>query len=634
MLEGKYQIIQPLAEGGMGVVYKAEHVLMKKIVAIKRLHKNLMNLEQVVQRFEREAQAAAKIDHPNVCAVTDCGRDELGAFFIVMELLEGESLQDIMDKQGRLPLGRIFKIAIQICDGLEKAHSMGVVHRDLKPENIMLVRRDEKEDVVKIMDFGIAKMVADDSPTTSLTQAGMIFGTPHFLSPEQAAGDTIDHRSDLYSLGVIMFNMATGKYVFDDSTVGALLRKHISATPPLLAEAAPDRVFPDGLQPVLSRLLAKNPEDRYATAGQLRDHLIVIYEATRAVQQSILDEESSVQVDIVDDESSISRPIDLPLPPQEPTGSSRPLEQIQVQLTPAPDSVYEHPSMPPPAGAESRFGRRWREDAGFRALILILSIITASALLVTILFFTKIFGKTSEEYEEASPDQIQAALEQKRALFNEIPEITNALSLAVDKKDQESLDALLPLEDDPRFKDNPHYYYHLANALIRTGKVGDGVDAVEACLALEPDYAYDPMTLEVLVAGLRSEATRKKAAALLIDNVTVTMKDTLDKLAREDKDDTVRRTALSALNRKGLLERLEPWRRDAIDLANPDASCPFKKEAFSRIENVDEKGLVPTLELLLGGKRCAGQKCTLCLGEGLVKKYEALTERQGSDDEP
>jgi serine/threonine-protein kinase len=273
VIDGKYRIIGRLGEGGMGIVYHAEHVLMKKHVAFKRLHPHLSAIEQIVQRFEREAQASARIEHPNVCIVTDCGRDEQGGFFIVMELLKGTSLQDELDMKGPLPFERIIGIAIQICSALECAHSMGIVHRDLKPDNIMLVERKGKDDLVKIMDFGIAKMVSDETPGQSLTQAGMIFGTPHYLSPEQASGDPVDHRGDLYSLGVILFELATGQRPYDAPTAAALLRKHVTEDPPPLAEVAPHRVYPPGYQQIVSRLMAKNAEDRYPSAKVCADHL-------------------------------------------------------------------------------------------------------------------------------------------------------------------------------------------------------------------------------------------------------------------------------------------------------------------------------------------------------------------------
>lgn len=638
MLDGKYRIIQPLAEGGMGVVYRAEHVLMRKIVAIKRLHRDLMNMEQVAQRFEREAQAAAKIDHQNVCAVTDCGRDVTGAFFIVMELLEGESLQDIVDRDGSVEMGRLLNIAAQICSGLEKAHSMGVIHRDLKPENIMLIRKDDKKDVVKIMDFGIAKMITDDTPATSLTQAGMIFGTPHFLSPEQAAGDEIDCRSDLYSLGVIIFYMASGKYVFDDATVGALLRKHIAAPPPLLRDVAPLAMFPDGLQPILSRLLAKNPEDRYESAKQLRYHLIVILETFRLYEETSLAFESSVQVNVLDDEnSSISRPVDIPLPierdptgipiavDRSKTGIPAAVEQFQVEVPPYVDRPYQAIPMTD-SPVYDKISSKWRGNKKLRILTITLFLISAAALLVVILFFTKIFQQGGDEvYEEVTPERIQAALEQKRALFNELPEITRALSLTVEKKDDEALKSLASLESDPAFNKNSHYHYHVANIRVRTGNFVEGMESLEKCLEMEPDYAYDPMIIELLVSGLKHKDADVIASSLLVNHVTIVMKDTLEKIAREDESDDVRRAVITAMSRKNLIEKLKPWKQHAIDLANPDSTCASKKESFSKLEPVNDKELIPTLELIMRGKRCENQKCTLCIGEGLMQKIETLS---------
>ncbi|MFH1436929.1 MAG: serine/threonine-protein kinase [Pseudomonadota bacterium] len=607
MLEGKYRIISKLAEGGMGVVYKAEHTLMHKIVAIKRLHRDLMQFDQVCQRFEREAQAAAKIDHPNVCAVTDCGHDESGAFFIVMELLEGMSLQDIMDRQGGMEIRRLAKIFMQICDGLDKAHSMGVVHRDLKPENIMLIEKDGRNDFVKIMDFGIAKIITDESAVSSLTQAGMIFGTPHFLSPEQAAGDDIDLRSDLYSLGVIFFYLATGKRPFDAETAGTLLRKHISSPPPLLTDLAPDMTFPDGLQTIISRLLKKNPEKRYPTATALKEQLNVMLGGGKILDGAGRDEE----------ESSVEVTIETPEAPAEHLLDDEPMAAEPFRPSYAPPPISSSP-------VYRKMKARWMGDRKTQVVLAVFAAAAVIAVFITILVLTRTFPGEKGRHEEASPARIQAALEQKRAVFNEQPEITGALSLAVEDNGR-ALEALVPLESNPKFSENPHFYYHLAYLQVKTGKISSAVSTLEKCLALEPDYSYDPVVVELLVAGLKNEDSSEAAGDLLINNMTAPMKDPLEKIAREDENDGVRRIAITALKRKNLLLRLEAWKKSAIELADPDLACEVKKASFSKLLPVTDRELLPTLELIDSGRKCEGLRCSECLGEDLKKKIADLT---------
>ena len=265
---GRYRIERLLGEGGMGAVYEAEHTLMHKRVAVKVLHAEMSQMSEVVARFEREAMAAAHIEHPNVATATDFGKLDDGSFFLVLEFVEGQSLREAI-KKGPFPAARAVRIARQIASALSRAHGLGIVHRDLKPENVMLVARDGDEDFVKVLDFGIAKVpVGDIAPKSSagekaLTQVGMIYGTPEYMPPEQALGEAVDRRADLYSLGVILYEMMSGKRPFDDESKVKLLGMHITApVPPLPAELQ----VPAELESLIQKLLAKDPKDRPAEA--------------------------------------------------------------------------------------------------------------------------------------------------------------------------------------------------------------------------------------------------------------------------------------------------------------------------------------------------------------------------------
>ncbi|HEY2744953.1 MAG TPA: protein kinase, partial [Polyangia bacterium] len=270
LIAERYRVLSPLGRGGMGAVYRVEHVMLKKELALKFLHPELGRLDEVARRFEREAEAAARLDHPNIIAVTDFGRTPDGMLFLVMELLQGQSLTEVIrpDGAGRpLPVDRALHIVRQILRALEHAHQSGIVHRDLKPDNVMLVSRDGDDDVVKLLDFGIAKMIApaDGEPGQALTQAGVVFGTPEYLSPEQAMGEEADPRADLYSAGIVLYEMLTGTRPFDAPSKVAIVSMHLTQKAMPVTEAAPD--VPKWLERVVERAMAKKRDERYANAG-------------------------------------------------------------------------------------------------------------------------------------------------------------------------------------------------------------------------------------------------------------------------------------------------------------------------------------------------------------------------------
>ncbi len=267
---GRYKLERVIGEGGMSAVYEGEHVHMHKPVAVKVLSPEMSKSSEAVERFHREAMAASRIDHPNVAAATDFGELEDKSFFLVLELITGKTLREVV-AGGKLPVRRALHVARQIASALSRAHALEIVHRDLKPENVMLTSRAGDEDFVKILDFGIAKLAVKDlapdatpSEAAPLTQLGMVYGTPEYMSPEQAMGKPIDARADLYSLGVIMFEMLAGVRPWDDANKAVLLGKHVSAPIPTIAEMAPDADTPADVEAIVRKLMAKSPDERYA----------------------------------------------------------------------------------------------------------------------------------------------------------------------------------------------------------------------------------------------------------------------------------------------------------------------------------------------------------------------------------
>jgi tRNA A-37 threonylcarbamoyl transferase component Bud32 len=231
----RYKIEEVIGEGGMGVVYRARHKIIAKKVAVKVLRADMARDKEILERFLQEARAASSIGNAHIVDISDFGELPDGSTYIVMEFLEGKSIAAMFEGGKRMPVQRICHIAAQIADGLAAAHGRGIIHRDLKPDNIFLVKRGHQNHFVKVLDFGIAKVGGANS---KLTKTGMVFGTPYYMSPEQAAGQTIDARTDIYALGIIMYEMFTGQVPFDGDTFMGILSKHMFEAPvPIRASA-------------------------------------------------------------------------------------------------------------------------------------------------------------------------------------------------------------------------------------------------------------------------------------------------------------------------------------------------------------------------------------------------------------
>lgn len=267
-LADRYRLDEVIGLGAMGVVYRAHHVGLRKDVALKLIHRELSTDEETLTRFNREAAAVSRLDHPNCVRVMDYGTSETGQRYLVMELLVGEDLSSLL----REPIepGRAIRIAHQILSGLEHAHSQDLIHRDVKPENIFVTQTEDGDDFVKLLDFGIVK-VREGEGSSALTQMGMVFGTPQYMSPEQASGRTLDARADLYGVGVVMYGMLKGSLPFDGEDPMEVLTQQVQDPPPPL----PSQV-PKPLRRYVYQLLEKDPCDRFADATEARRALAAI----------------------------------------------------------------------------------------------------------------------------------------------------------------------------------------------------------------------------------------------------------------------------------------------------------------------------------------------------------------------
>src|ERR1700691_3818779 len=282
---GPYEVQSPIGAGGMGEVYRAKDTRLDRTVAVKILPSHLSDNPEAKQRFDREARAISSLNHPNICTLHDVGHQD-GIDFLVMEFLDGETLADRLRK-GPLPTEQVLKIGIEICEGLERAHKSGVVHRDLKPGNVMLTKTG-----AKLMDFGLAKAapagtslassltmtISHPSADQPLTAHGTIVGTFQYMSPEQTEGKDADARSDIFALGAVLYEMATGKRAFTGQSQASLVAAILASEPPPISVAQP--MTPPALAQMVKSCLAKDPEERFQTVHDLKLQLRWIAEAS------------------------------------------------------------------------------------------------------------------------------------------------------------------------------------------------------------------------------------------------------------------------------------------------------------------------------------------------------------------
>jgi serine/threonine-protein kinase len=275
----RFLVIRKLGEGGMGDVFLGEHEEIEKRVALKVLKQEYSVRPDVVARFKQEAISASRIKHPNVVDVFDFGQLDDGRFFLAMELLEGTDLADLLASTGVIEPGRGLRVALQMCRALTAAHGKGVVHRDLKPENVFLVKTEDGDDLVKIVDFGIAKLrdVSEDGEgkgeRRKLTKTGMIFGTPEYMAPEQAAGRQVDDKVDVYATGIILFEMFAGRVPFYGDTFMAVLTAHMTDPVPNIREVNPSCAISRELEAAILRALSKKPTERFQSMAAFAEAL-------------------------------------------------------------------------------------------------------------------------------------------------------------------------------------------------------------------------------------------------------------------------------------------------------------------------------------------------------------------------
>ena len=336
---GRYQLRDLLGEGGMASVHLAYDSVLDRQVAVKTLHTELGREQAFRERFRREAQAVAKLTHTNIVSVFDTGEDDVDGMttpYIVMEYIEGRPLGSVLDEDvrrpGAMPADKALKITADVLDALEISHEMGLVHRDIKPGNVMMTKRA----VVKVMDFGIAR--AMQSGVTSMTQTGMVVGTPQYLSPEQALGRAVDARSDLYSVGIMLFQLVTGRLPFDADSPLAIAYAHVQEEP--VAPSSINRALPPAVDALVARALKKNPNERFPSAVAMRDECLRVAASFQPAPPSIVPGIPSQSGSGVG--SAVFPPVGQ--------NSQAPMGNVQTPYQPAPvPNPYGTPSTPAPA---------------------------------------------------------------------------------------------------------------------------------------------------------------------------------------------------------------------------------------------------------------------------------------------
>ncbi|MET8765577.1 protein kinase [Streptomyces sp. NPDC004658] len=332
---GRYQLRDLLGEGGMASVHLAYDAVLDRPVAIKTLHTELGREQAFRERFRREAQAVAKLTHTNIVSVFDTGEDELNGMatpYIVMEYVEGRPLGSVLQEDirqyGAMPADKALKVTADVLAALEISHEKGLVHRDIKPGNVMVTKRG----VVKVMDFGIAR--AMQSGVTSMTQTGMVVGTPQYLSPEQALGRGVDARSDLYSVGIMLFQLVTGRLPFDADSPLAIAYAHVQEEP--VAPSSVNRALPPAVDALVARALKKNPNERFPTAESMRDECLRVAASVQPAPPSIVPGAG---------------------PTQSGSGVGSAVFPPVDQATPAPHGQVQTPYQPAPAPVPNPYGR-------------------------------------------------------------------------------------------------------------------------------------------------------------------------------------------------------------------------------------------------------------------------------------
>ncbi len=535
---GRYRVEALIGVGGMAAVFRAHHEGLHRDLAIKVLHPNLSANSEMSARFEREARSASRLDHPNCVQVTDFGSTDDGMMYMVMQLLEGAELTGMLGKPIASP--RAVELILQILRGLEHAHSNGVVHRDVKPENVFVTQDHEGDEVLKLVDFGIAKLT-DATTDTHKTSAGLVFGTPAYMSPEQAMGVEADSRADLYSTGILFYQMLSGRLPIDNDDPVALVRMQVAVDPKPLPSSVPPVIAG-----VAQRLLEKDRDHRFQTATE-------VIETLESIELMLLDEHVS----------------DIEITVPESASSSTGVEMV-------PDAVV----VPTPAPSAPRPVWKWAAAAG------VLVLVAGSAAIL------RAGGDDSAEVTETrtavsggdSPRSASAGrVDDNGPAAAALNEVDLLLSANSTKKAKEAEALLTPLREE--FPDEPVFVWRQGRALaLQPRKIARALEVYGEAVDADPTLLNEGTFYAQLHELLRKPKIRTEAIAFSLKRVGDYCDDFLVETVNDDQEpiqyDARHEVLVSLRENEATASRIDARLNRALDVMQAaDASAPCKSYA-------------------------------------------------------
>jgi serine/threonine-protein kinase len=560
VLDGRYRIIEPIAEGGMGVVYRAERVKLGRIVAVKVLHDVLPSELSSRRRFEIEAMAMAKLEHPHCAAVVDVGLHG-DRPFVVMDFVSGQNLKDVISAQAPLPIPRAVELLRQILSGLAHAHELGIIHRDIKPANLVLSQKVGLGDHVKILDFGLARLGQDSSLTT-----GVVVGTPSYMAPEQIRGQKIDTRVDLYACGVVLFELLTGTKPFvspkDDPI--EVCTMHLTQPPPRLADRWPSIEYGE-LEAVVARALAKAADDRFATAAEFVAALDAIAPrrvlatpvagvpvlATPVAGVPVLatpapPPDLSASATLADpppssDASASATVLDSPASPDEPAPAT-----LRGHTPPSPACAEPAAARPAPGEARPPVARPAAPRAS-RGRGLPLAAASGAVIAVVVVLAVSLRGGSS-----SAPDAGPPGGSASPASPSPDPAVEAALARAAELEDAGQKPAALDLVLAARktSPDDARLAFLAGRLLFEKVYVTEGMKHLRDAIRLDPRYRTDPELIKlVLRAYITTPAAEAALATFLHDDIGDAARPYLEETAADHPNPTVRARASAELKR-------------------------------------------------------------------------------------
>ncbi len=580
VVSGRYRIEKLLGEGGMGAVYLAEHMHMRKRVALKLLHAEMSQDPEVLARFRREAEAAAHIEHPNVAAATDFGQTEDGSFFLVLEYVEGTGLRKVL-ADGPMAPRRALHVVRQVAVALERAHGAGIVHRDLKPDNVMLVQKGDDPDFVKVLDFGMARMeLPTRDASAPLTRLGTILGTPEYMSPEQAMGDVAGPTADLYTVGVMLYEMLTGKLPFDAPDRMAILSLHIVAPVPAMIDRNPGVEVPPPIEELVRRLLEKDSAKRVESARALIDAIDAITLVVPAAQPS----EPRPDPRWNDRDALAHTHFAIP-------ASTPALPTSSVSLPGSPTTILTQVSKLP------------------RAVLIAVPLV-----LVLVLVLALVLGRSSKPTTAAAGTPSSSGANARPAPKRASPSALQAAST-------EGVAALEKLAAD--FPEDGTVRRELARALGSAGRTSDMLRAVDELARLDPEALDDGLVEAVATAATRPETT-EEAFALLEGSLGARGVDALVTLSTSKSASlAIQKRATKSVARPEIRAKASASTGVMLDLKNAK-KCEEKHDLLERAKASGDARLLPTLKSMKSPRGCGfmGMRdCWPCL-----RKDDALED--------